>query len=161
MSTEWRAPSCWQCLSAFVAVSLLCLMVLPLAAMAQGGWKVRDSAGRLAATVRITDSEEGAGLVSRNGTVYAAVERRRAGLWFMTGPTGYYHAFVRYYRSAPHWRMYGDDKTVFGRAVRRDHRQRVEERVYGQWRLWGTTSASCPAWLAAVGAWGACSQPGP
>ena len=159
MSTAWRAPSRWQFLSAFVAAPLLCLMVLPIAAVANAGWKVQDSAGRVTATVKITDAKKGWGLVSHNGTVYGAAERRQAGLWFMSAPTGYYHAFVKHYRSAPHWRMYGDDKAVFGRVVGRNHRQCIEERVDGHWLLWGTTSGSCPAWLAATGVWAACPQP--
>lgn len=160
VSSLWRAVSRWHFLPALVAASLLCLMVLPITAGAKAGWKVRDSAGSVTATVRITDAKKGWGIVSHHGTVYASAERRRAGLWFMGGPTGYYHAFVKRYGSAPRWRIYGDDRAVFGRVVRRQNRQLVEELVDGHWSLWGTTVGSCPAWLAATGVWATCSQPG-
>ena len=159
MSAAWRTESRWQFLSALVAALLLCLMVLPRAAVATAGWKVKDSSGSVRATLKITDAKKGWGLVSHNGTAYASAERRRAGLWFMAGPTGYYHAFVKRYGSSNRWRMYGDDKAVFGRVARRQNRQVVEELVDGHWSLWGTTEASCPAWLAATGVWGTCPQP--
>ena len=134
-------------------------MGLPIAAVAQGVWEVQDSAGRVAATGKITNAAKGWGLVSRSGTVYASAERRRAGLWFMSAPTGYYHAFVKRYHSAPHWRIYGDDKAVFGRVFARNHRQFIEAYVDGRSSPWGTTGGSCPAWLAAAGVWAACSEP--